>query len=80
MKLKSSIALSENGFVFNAETGESFALNPAGLTLLQLLREGKSEAELLHQMLDEFDTTREIAERDIHDFIQSLVRLQLITP
>ena len=42
MLIKSNIALSDNGFVFNPSTGDSFTLNNTGKEVLILIKEGKN--------------------------------------
>lgn len=80
MKIKNSIALSENGFLLNTETGESFTLNQTGLSLLHYLREGETEKELLQHLLNEYEVQTEVAERDLHDFLETLRRYKLLMP
>jgi hypothetical protein len=41
MKLRKDVAVSEAGLVFNPTTGESFSVNPIGVEILNLMREGK---------------------------------------
>jgi hypothetical protein len=42
MLIKENIALSENGFVFNPSTGDSFTMNSTGKEVLMLIKEGKN--------------------------------------
>jgi len=42
MKINQSIAISENGFVFNPITGDSFTLNNTGIQILTMLKSGKT--------------------------------------
>jgi len=41
MIIKGNIALSENGFVFNPATGDSYTINNTGKEVLMLIKEGK---------------------------------------
>jgi len=41
MNIKKNIALSDSGFIFNPSTGESFSMNPIGLEIITMLKEGK---------------------------------------
>ena len=40
MKIKKNIAISDSGFIFNPDTGESFTANPIGLEILSMLKDG----------------------------------------
>jgi hypothetical protein len=35
MKIAPEVKISDNGFVFNQKTGDSFSLNPSGLELIK---------------------------------------------
>lgn len=78
MKLNKNIAISDSGFLFNPATGESFSVNPIGLQIIALLREGKSEAEIGKVITLEYNTEIQQVERDLHDFMHMLRQLQLI--
>ena len=55
MKIKSSIAISGSGFIFNPDTGESFTVNPLGRSILEYLREGKSIEEISIVILEKYN-------------------------
>ncbi len=78
MKVKNNIALSESGFIFNPNTGESFTLNPIGLELFGLIREGKSEEEIRNHFLDRYEVEESILERDLEDFMRLLNSYQML--
>lgn len=72
MPIKDNIALSENGFVFNPSTGDSFTLNSTGKEVLGLIKEGKSIEQIASVMLGKYDVDRVILERYLADFINDL--------
>jgi len=72
------LAINEEGFVFDPLTGESFTTNKTGVFILKRLQEGKSEERILKDVLEEFNVSKEEAERDLVDFIQKLKSLNLI--
>ncbi len=72
MKLRSNLAISESGFVFDAGTGESFSLNPTGYAILELLRKGKTDAEVKAWMMERYDVESADFERLYFDFVRSL--------
>ena len=68
MKIKNNIAISDTGFIFNPETGESFSLNASGKEIMSLMKEGKSYKDIKKYMLDTYDTDESSFERDFDDF------------
>ena len=40
MKITNEVRISDNGFVFNSKTGDSFNVNPTGLELTKLIAQG----------------------------------------
>lgn len=78
MKLKSNIALSESGFIFNPNTGESFTLNPTGQQIIELIKEGKEFDEINEYFLENFETEESIFEKDFEDFMHMLTSYQML--
>ncbi len=78
MKIKKNIAISENGFVFDPTSGESYTLNTVGLEILNLLKEGKDQKEITRQLLKKYDVEESVLERYFYDFISLLRKHQLI--
>lgn len=74
-----SLAISDSGFLFFPNTGETFTVNPSGRKLITLLKEGYSEEEIISRMAEEFDADKLDIERDMHDFIGQLQSLSLLT-
>ncbi len=72
MIIKSNVAVSENGFVFDPSTGDSFTLNNTGKEILFLIREGKGTDQITSLLIDKYDTDKETAERYLVDFINDL--------
>ena len=70
-KLK-RLALNEEGFIFDPETGNSFVTNETGLFILKKLREGLSEEEIVKALTEEFEVDEDTARRDLYDFLEQL--------
>ncbi len=66
------LAISKNGFVFDPATGNSYTVNSTGLFILNLLREGKSEDEIVDALVENFEVGQEEARRDLLDFLEQL--------
>lgn len=72
MKISQNIAISENGFLFNPATGDSFSTNDTGKEIVRLLQEGKNQAQILDAMEGLFATDRASLEKDLADFLYML--------
>jgi hypothetical protein len=72
MLIKGNIALSENGFVFNPSTGDSFTINNTGKEVLTLIKEGKTINEIVELMDEKYDIDRLTLERYLADFMNDL--------
>lgn len=86
MKIKDGFVLREVGdnFIVVA-VGEGIKtfngmiqLNDTGALLWKLLEKGANEQELVTAMLKEYNVTKEVAESDVKEFIESLKEANLI--
>lgn len=73
------LAISDEGFIFDPTTGESFGANQTGIYILKELKENKSVSEIVMKLMEHFEVSQIDAERDIQDFIDSLRLHKLIT-
>ncbi|HCT29697.1 MAG TPA: HPr-rel-A system PqqD family protein [Bacteroidales bacterium] len=78
MPIKGNIALSDNGFVFNPASGDSFTLNNTGKEVLLLIKEGKAIEEISNLMLEKYDVDPITLERYLVDFLNDLRSNNLI--
>lgn len=72
MKVKENIAVSESGFVFDAETGESYQVNEVGHLILSFIKKEKSEEDIKVKILEEYEVEDDDLERYLYDFIRKL--------
>jgi len=77
MKLQKNIAISDSGLLFNPATGESFSVNPIGLEIINLMRQGKNDDEIGKAIISGYSTELPVIERDLHDFIHMMKQYQL---
>ena len=77
MKIKPNIAVSDSGFIFHPNTGESFSMNPMGIQIFNLLHEGKSFEEIRTDIRDEYDVDNTTFEKDFQDFTALLQQYQI---
>jgi len=78
MRLKKNIAVSETGFVFDPSTGDSFTLNPMGLHILELVKQGKNQNDICKEITSNYDVDDSSFERYFYDFVATLKQMQLI--
>jgi len=78
IKLKKSIALSESGFIFDPTTGDSYSVNQTGSKIIEYLKEGLSEDQIIDKLNDTFDSDKEQMRKDLDDFLQHLKQLKMI--
>ena len=78
MKLKKNIATSENGFIFNPATGDSFSSNPIAAEILALMKAGRTQPEIKQQLLEIYDVDENQLERDWEDWISQLKDANLL--
>ncbi len=78
MKLKKNIAVSETGFLFDSNTGESFSLNETGRKILQFLKEDKSEDEISEWFAENYEVDQATFENNLYDFFTVLQNFKII--
>jgi PqqD family protein of HPr-rel-A system len=78
-KISENLAVSESGFLFMANTGESFTVNETGKEIIELLKDEKSKEEIIAALMEKFEVDAETAERDFEEFISTLKDLKLVT-
>ncbi len=78
MKIKSNVAVSESGYVFNPSTGESYSINPIGIEIFNMIKEQKAFEEISGEILNRYNAEVDTFEKDYQDFITFLKQYQLI--
>ena len=72
------LAINEEGFIFDPETGESFTSNQTAIFILNSLKNHTTVQTMAQQLTDEYEVQLEQAEHDISDFISHLKTYGLI--
>jgi len=78
MKLKKNIAVSESGFVFDPNSGDSFSMNPVGAEILTLLKQEKDFDKIHDAMITKYDVPSDEFDKYFLDFIQTLKQFNLM--
>jgi hypothetical protein len=79
MQITDEIKISDNGFVFNSRTGDSFNLNPIGLELIKQIAAEKDFENIREEMLAKYDIDDLTIEKDYYDFYALLKHHQIIS-
>jgi hypothetical protein len=79
MKINKNIAVSENGFIFNPLSGDSFSTNPIGQEIFRLIKEQKERGEIVKIIADKYAVEESTIEKDLGDFFQMLLSYQLVS-
>jgi hypothetical protein len=77
--IKKNIATNELGFVFNPATGDSFSTNPVAASIIRMMKEQKSLAEIKKTLADMYDIDKATIEIDLDDFLNTLKENNLLT-
>jgi len=78
MTLKKNIATSEEGFLFNPGTGDSFSTNTIGGDIIALLKENRPQKEIIEIICKKYDVDENQFERDLDDFESQLKDYSII--
>ena len=68
----SDLAVSDSGFVFDPFSGGTFTLNETGRAVLNGLREGLSESQIVERLRLEFNAVTPKVEEDVRDFLRTI--------
>jgi hypothetical protein len=77
MKIKTNIAISESGFLFDSNTGDSYSLNETGKKILHLINQNKTELEIKDYFIENYEVEEGIFEINFYDFMNMLNNLNL---
>jgi len=72
MRVRKNIATSDEGFLFNPTTGDSFSTNAIGAEIIKLLKKDVSLKEVADIITDKYDVDKALFERDLEDFALQL--------
>ena len=77
MKIINEVRISDNGFVFNSNTGDSFNVNTTGLELTKLIAQGFSFDEIKNIFLQKYELDDLTFEKDFYEFCALIKQHQL---
>ena len=68
----------DGAIVLDVQQGQMFNLNFVGSRILELLKTGSTESAIVDQISREFGVSRDIAENDVREFLQTLKKCHLV--
>ncbi len=68
----------DGAVVLDIERGQVFSLNLVGSTIVELLRSGSAELEIAEKISREFDIGRDLARKDVKEFLRTLKKYHLV--
>jgi hypothetical protein len=68
----------DGAIVLDIRQGQMFNLNVVGSQILELLKTGATESTIVDEISQKFEVSRELAESDVREFIESLKHLRLL--
>jgi hypothetical protein len=68
----------DGAIVLDVRQGQMFNLNFVGSRILELLKNGSTESVITDQISTEFGVGRELAEKDVREFLHSLKKYHLV--
>lgn len=78
MRIRKNIATSDEGFLFNPTTGDSFSTNTIGSEIINLLKLDKSPVEITEEICERYDVDKILFERDLEDFTSLLKEYSIL--
>ena len=78
MKINRNLAISENGFVFNPTTGDSFSVNELGSLIINEIKAGKPKNKIIETIAQEYKAEKSTIEKDFNEYLNVLNNHQLI--
>ena len=74
----SQMALHDEGFAFDPQTGTSFQVSETGIVVLRALKEGDSAEQAAARLSERYDVSLDDARRDCADFSARLKHFELL--
>jgi hypothetical protein len=68
----------DGAIVLDIRRGQMFNLNFVASRILELLEIGATESTIVHEIIQKFEVSGEIAEKDVREFIESLKQHHLL--
>jgi hypothetical protein len=77
MRIKPSIAINDNGFLFDPNSGESYTTNPVAREIVFMMKQNLPENKMKRIILDRYDVDEYTLEKNLIDFYAMLRHFNL---
>ncbi len=71
-------AVSDTGFVFLGNTGETFNMNEVAKEIYEMIRRNHNTDEIFSHILESYEVDKQTFERDFEDYINRLLSFGLV--
>ena len=68
----------DGAIVLDVRQGQMFNINFVGSRIVELLKDESAQPEIVNEIVREFGVSRQIAENDVQDFLQTLRKYRLV--
>ena len=68
----------DGAIVLDVHQGQMFNMNLVGSRILELLENGSAEPDIVNVISSDFNTSKEVVENDVREFIESLKKHKLV--
>ncbi|MEF3694632.1 MAG: PqqD family protein [Candidatus Cloacimonadota bacterium] len=72
------LAMNDNGFIFDPSSGYSYTSNETGLLILKALQMGKSEADIIAELVELYEVSEDQVHSDMEHYYRMLEALKLV--
>lgn len=73
-----SLAMNDNGFIFDPASGYSYSANETGLFILKLLNSGLSKDEIISQITEAYEVREDDCASDLEHYFLMLESLDIV--
>lgn len=77
MKIKPTIAINDNGFLFDPNTGESYTTNVVAREIIFMMKQNLPVDQIKANILERYDVDEVVFEKNLIDFIAMLQHYNL---
>lgn len=77
MKIKSTIAINDNGFLFDPNTGESYTTNQVAREIIFMLKKGLAVETIRSEISSRYEVDEYTLEKNLIDFMAMLRHFNL---
>jgi hypothetical protein len=78
MKIKPSVAINDNGFLFDPTTGESYTTNPVAREIIFMMKQLAPSEQIRSAILEKYEVDELTLEKNLIDFYAMLHHFNLV--